>query len=189
MAALATAGCAACAGRVWILRSQIEPRRCGNQGRGLHALPRRPQLSRSRATAAAVSSSAPGSIPSRRPSRPHRRPASSSCRAGGPGGGQASESQKLAMLKLSRCMRAHGVTSFPDPTNKQPSPGNGPGLAFGAARLIYLGSAESDAVARVQAGGGDVPLPRVRGVAASRKGRRPGDGPPRLSRGFALGLL
>ena len=51
---------------------------------------------------------------------------------GGPGRGQASESQKLAMLKLSRCMRAHGVTSFPDPTNKPPSPGNGPGLAFGA---------------------------------------------------------
>lgn len=51
---------------------------------------------------------------------------------GGPGRGQASESQKLAMLKLSRCMRAHGVTSFPDPTNKPPSPGNGAGLAFGA---------------------------------------------------------
>lgn len=50
---------------------------------------------------------------------------------GGPGGGKASESQKLAMLRLSRCMRAHGVTSFPDPTNKPPSPGNGLGLAFG----------------------------------------------------------
>ena len=53
--------------------------------------------------------------------RPRRAPAST----------HASESQKLAMLKLSRCMRAHGVTSFPDPTNKRPSPGNGPGIAFG----------------------------------------------------------
>lgn len=51
---------------------------------------------------------------------------------GGPGARQASESQKLAMLRLSRCMRAHGVTSFPDPTNSRPStPPSGGGIAFG----------------------------------------------------------
>ena len=108
---------------------------------------------------------------------------------GGPGGGQASESQKLAMLKLSRCMRAHGVTSFPDPTNKPPSPGNGPGIAFGAGGSFICGSAESDAVARVQAGGGDVPLPRVRGWRQAERGGGRVTGRPRLSRGFALGLL
>jgi hypothetical protein len=52
---------------------------------------------------------------------------------GGPGGGKVSESRKLAMLKLSRCMRAHGVTSFPDPTSSRPSaPPSGGGIAFGA---------------------------------------------------------
>lgn len=50
---------------------------------------------------------------------------------GGPLKGPASESRKLAMLKLSQCMRAHGLTTFPDPTATAPSPGNGLGVAFG----------------------------------------------------------
>lgn len=51
---------------------------------------------------------------------------------GGPGGGQeASETQKLAMLKLSECMRRHGVSTFPDPTTTAPAPGTGFALAFG----------------------------------------------------------
>jgi hypothetical protein len=51
----------------------------------------------------------------------------------GPGsvGGQASESDKLRMLAMSRCMRAHGLPSFPDPVTKPPAPGAGFGIAFG----------------------------------------------------------
>ncbi len=50
---------------------------------------------------------------------------------GGPGRGPVSETRKLAMLKLAECMRAHGLTTFPDPTSTPPSPGAGFGLAFG----------------------------------------------------------
>ncbi len=50
-----------------------------------------------------------------------------------PGGGRAvSEAQKLMMLKLSQCMRAHGLASFPDPVSTPPAPGTGFGIAFGA---------------------------------------------------------
>jgi hypothetical protein len=56
-----------------------------------------------------------------------------------PGGGPpqrgTSETQKLAMLHLAQCMRAHGFTSFPDPTSAPPSKGGsaprGGGIAFG----------------------------------------------------------
>lgn len=51
---------------------------------------------------------------------------------GGPGGGQASESQKRQMLAMSECMRRHGLSTFPDPVSTPPQPGNGRGLAFGA---------------------------------------------------------
>lgn len=55
---------------------------------------------------------------------------------GGPGRGHASEQRKLEMLKLARCMRAHGLPSFPDPTATAPSPAaaqaSGLGLAFGS---------------------------------------------------------
>jgi hypothetical protein len=50
---------------------------------------------------------------------------------GGPGGGgpsEMSESQKLAALAFSKCMRAHGVPNFPDPSY-HPS-GNGPMLSI-----------------------------------------------------------
>jgi hypothetical protein len=50
---------------------------------------------------------------------------------GGPHGGPASESRKLELLQLARCMRNHGVSSFPDPTSTPPSPGNGFGIAIG----------------------------------------------------------
>jgi hypothetical protein len=51
---------------------------------------------------------------------------------GGPGRGQASESQKRQMLAMSECMRRHGLSTFPDPVSTPPQPGNGLGLAFGA---------------------------------------------------------
>jgi hypothetical protein len=40
---------------------------------------------------------------------------------GGPPHGPPSAKAKAAMLKISQCMRAHGVTGFPDPTLKLPS--------------------------------------------------------------------
>jgi hypothetical protein len=44
---------------------------------------------------------------------------------GGPGAGPPSEQAKKAMLQISECMRAHGITGFPDPTTTPPSgPGN-----------------------------------------------------------------
>lgn len=36
------------------------------------------------------------------------------------------------MLQLTRCMRAHGFSTFPDPTSTAPAPGTGFGIAFGA---------------------------------------------------------
>jgi hypothetical protein len=69
------------------------------------------------------------------PASPAFQSAQKSCSSlapGPPGGGQASEARKLRMLKLSECMRAHGLTSFPDPTSTAPAPGPGLGIAFGA---------------------------------------------------------
>lgn len=51
---------------------------------------------------------------------------------GGPVHGHASETQKLAMLAMSKCMRAHGLSTFPDPVATAPAPGAGFGVAFGA---------------------------------------------------------
>ncbi|MGO9957052.1 MAG: hypothetical protein ACLP50_13945 [Solirubrobacteraceae bacterium] len=50
----------------------------------------------------------------------------------GPGGRSASESRKLALLRLAECMRRHGLSMFPDPTSTAPAPGTGFGIAFGA---------------------------------------------------------
>jgi hypothetical protein len=43
------------------------------------------------------------------------------------GNGQrsSSDSQKLQLLALAKCMRTHGVPSFADPTSSPPPPGNG----------------------------------------------------------------
>lgn len=44
-----------------------------------------------------------------------------------------SEDRKLQMLELAQCMRAHGITDFPDPSATPPSaPPGGGGVAFGA---------------------------------------------------------
>ena len=50
---------------------------------------------------------------------------------GGPGGGHPTEADKLAMLNVSKCMRAHGLTNFPDPTLHAPTPGNGVNAVIG----------------------------------------------------------
>jgi hypothetical protein len=44
---------------------------------------------------------------------------------GGSGQGSVSESQKLQLLALAKCMRKHGVPNFADPTSSPPPPGNG----------------------------------------------------------------
>ena len=51
---------------------------------------------------------------------------------GGPGS-RPSESTRLAMLRVARCIRAHGVPDFPDPTIRPPSVGaRRAALALGA---------------------------------------------------------
>jgi hypothetical protein len=56
---------------------------------------------------------------------------------GGPGG-RPSEADRLAMLKLARCMRAHGVPSFPDPVSTPPAnpPANGVAIGRGGSFLV-----------------------------------------------------
>lgn len=44
---------------------------------------------------------------------------------GGPPSGPPSAQAKLHALQISECMRHHGVTGFPDPTDKAPSSTNG----------------------------------------------------------------
>jgi hypothetical protein len=56
------------------------------------------------------------------------------CRAlqpGGAGPSQATGEQKAMMLHLSQCMRAHGVSGFPDPVSSLPSSPAGLSLVFG----------------------------------------------------------
>lgn len=56
------------------------------------------------------------------PQSPAFKAAQAKCRkllpGGGPSTGPPSAQAKLAMLKISECMRSHGVTGFPDPTTK-----------------------------------------------------------------------
>jgi hypothetical protein len=70
------------------------------------------------------------------PASPAFQAAQSSCQkllpGGGPASGPPSEQVKQQMLALSTCMRAHGVSGFPDPsTGQRPAPGSGYGLVFG----------------------------------------------------------
>jgi hypothetical protein len=58
------------------------------------------------------------------PSSPAFKAARAQCQKVLPGGGPpagVSEAQKEQMLRTSRCMRAHDVTGFPDPTTTPPS--------------------------------------------------------------------
>ena len=59
------------------------------------------------------------------PQSPAFQAAQAKCRkllpGGGPPTGPPSAQAKLAALKISECMRSHGVTGFPDPTTKLPS--------------------------------------------------------------------
>jgi hypothetical protein len=51
-------------------------------------------------------------------------------------GGKPSESAKLAMLAMARCIRAHGVPTFADPTATPPHLGHGIALGRGGLWLV-----------------------------------------------------
>lgn len=50
---------------------------------------------------------------------------------GGPTSGHPSAQDKAQMLQISQCMRAHGITAFPDPTTSPPSSPTGSGAVLG----------------------------------------------------------
>ena len=59
-----------------------------------------------------------------------------------PGGqGTSSESRKLQLLALAKCMRSHGVPDFADPTTSPPPPGSGNAVG-GNGWYLALGSAQ-----------------------------------------------
>jgi hypothetical protein len=56
--------------------------------------------------------------------------------SGGGPGGKPSESARLAMVAIARCIRAHGVPNFPDPTTSPPGPGPGNVMGRGGMWLV-----------------------------------------------------
>ena len=74
------------------------------------------------------------------------------------GGGRsprrASASERVALLNLARCMRAHGLPSFADPTTSPPPappPGTQTGNAVGIAGVYLVFPPESPALKRAEA--------------------------------------
>lgn len=72
------------------------------------------------------------------PQSPSFQSAQNTCSKLQPGGGPVSPKTSAArhaqLVTLAQCMRAHGISSFPDPTNSPPSRGpgaGGGGIAFG----------------------------------------------------------
>jgi len=58
-----------------------------------------------------------------------------------PGGGppsRTSASARNEMLRLARCIRAHGVPGFPDPTTAPPASPPSGGLALGSGGMFLL---------------------------------------------------
>jgi hypothetical protein len=50
---------------------------------------------------------------------------------GGPSSGRPTAQDKAQMLQISRCMRQHGITGFPDPTTSPPSDPANSGAVIG----------------------------------------------------------
>ena len=68
------------------------------------------------------------------PFSPSFKTAQQACRRFLPGGlapGKASAQDKARLVALARCMRAHGLTTFPDPVNTAPSSPAGYSAIFG----------------------------------------------------------
>jgi hypothetical protein len=61
--------------------------------------------------------------------------------SGGSGQGTSSESRKLELLALARCMRSHGVPNFADPTSSPPPPSSGNAIG-GNGWYLALGTAQ-----------------------------------------------
>jgi hypothetical protein len=75
------------------------------------------------------------------PSSPAFKAARATCRKRLPGGGppaHASEQDKERFFAISRCMRDHGVTGFPDPTTTPPANPGDYAFAEGIARDLFL---------------------------------------------------
>jgi hypothetical protein len=68
--------------------------------------------------------------------------------------GSGSESQKLELLNLAKCMRAHGLPNFPDPTTSPPPappPGSHTGNAIGIGGAYLVIPSQSPALKRAAA--------------------------------------
>ncbi len=66
----------------------------------------------------------------------------------------ASASEKVALLNLARCMRAHGLPNFPDPMTSPPAappPGSHTGNAVGIAGVYLVFPPQSPALKRAEA--------------------------------------
>jgi len=76
------------------------------------------------------------------PQSPAFRSAQQACSkltSGGEGQGTASRNGNLQLVALARCMRAHGVPNFPDPTSSPPPPSSGNALG-GPGSYLALGT-------------------------------------------------
>jgi hypothetical protein len=73
----------------------------------------------------------PNSVDVNSPAFQHAQKACRSLMPGGGGPSPATGDQKLTMLRLSQCMRAHGVSGFPDPVSSPPASPVGMAMAFG----------------------------------------------------------
>jgi hypothetical protein len=74
------------------------------------------------------------------------------------GGGESrragAEMEKLALLNLAKCMRAHGLPNFPDPTTSPPPappPGSDTGNAVGIGGVYLVFPPQSAALKRAEA--------------------------------------
>lgn len=70
---------------------------------------------------------------------------------GGSGPGSSSESRTLELLNLAKCMRAHGLPSFPDPTSSPPPPGSHSGNVIGIGGAYLALPPQSPALKRAAA--------------------------------------
>lgn len=94
------------------------------------------------------------------PLSPAFRSAQTACRkllpGGGPPGGHASAQARAQMLQTSECMRAHGISGFPDPTTTPPSSpaGNSAVIGRGGAFLVIPSAINMQSPAFRQAASG-----------------------------------
>jgi hypothetical protein len=86
------------------------------------------------------------------PSSPAFRAAQSTCSKllpkGAPGGGSHDARERASILAISRCMRAHGVSGFPDPTTgPPPSNPSGDAVAGGGVFVVVPSTIDTNSPA------------------------------------------